>query len=136
MEVQTVAEKVQKLVDCAEPLLGEIPLARYDMSAATVAAAVLTTSGRIYTGVCVHVSCGIGWCAEQAAIAEMIKGRETHIDLIVAVCDEGIVAPCGRCRELMVQVDPRNFDAQVALPNGRTALLRDLLPDHWMKSEP
>ena len=136
MEVPTLAEKVQRLVDCATPFLGEIPLARDDMSAGTVAAAVLTKSGRVYTGVCLHVSCGIGFCAEHAAIAEMIKGRETHIDLIVAVCDESIVAPCGRCRELMVQVDPRNFDTHVALPGGRTALLRELLPDHWMNSEP
>ena len=107
-------------------------LGRPDMSAATVAATVLTKSGRVYTGVCLHVSCGIGFCAEHAAIAEMIKGRETLIDMIVAVCDAGVVSPCGRCRELMVQVDPRNFDAHVALPNGRIAKLRELLPDHWI----
>jgi len=102
------------------------------MSAATVAAAVLAKSGRVYTGVCLHVSCGIGFCAEHAAIAEMVKGRDTQIELIVAVCDEGIVSPCGRCRELMLQVDPRNDDANVALPNGRIATLRTLLPDHWI----
>jgi cytidine deaminase len=109
-----------------------MPLGRPDMSAATVAAAVLTKSGRVYTGVSLHVSCGIGFCAEHAAIAEMVKGRETQIDMIVAVCDDGVVSPCGRCRELMVQVDPRNFDAQVALSNGRIAALRELLPDHWI----
>ena len=129
-----VAAKIQRLVEVALPLLGEMKLGRQDMSAATVSAAVLTKSGRVYTGVCVHVSCGIGFCAEHAAVAEMIKGRETQIDLIVAVCDEGIVAPCGRCRELMVQVDPRNFDAQMALPNGRIATLRELIPEHWMTS--
>src|SRR5262245_1810567 len=110
-----LAEKVRRLIDCATPLVGEIRLARPDMSAATVAAAILTQAGNIYTGVCLHVSCGIGFCAEHAAVAEMIKGRETEIDLIVAVCDEGLLTPCGRCRELMVQVDPRNFDARVAL---------------------
>ena len=125
--------QLQGLIDLARPLLGEMALSRPDMTAATVAAAILTKSGRVYTGVCLHVSCGIGFCAEHAAIAEMIKGRETQIDLLVAVCDEGIVAPCGRCRELMVQVDGRNFDAQVALPNGRMATVRELLPNHWMK---
>jgi cytidine deaminase len=62
----------------------------------------------------------------------MIKGRETEIDTIVAVYDAGVLAPCGRCRELMVQVNPKNFAAQVALPGGRVSPLRDLLPEHWI----
>jgi cytidine deaminase len=123
---------MQPLIDLARPLLGEIALGRPDMSAATVACAIRSASGRTYTGVCVHLSCGIGFCAEHAAVAEMIKGRETQIDSIVAVCDDGVLAPCGRCRELMVQVDPRNFDARVGLPGGRIVRLRELLPDHWM----
>jgi cytidine deaminase len=126
------ATKMKRLIDLAQPLLGPLELSRPDLTAATVAAAVLTRSGRTYTGVCLHVSCGIGFCAEHAAIAEMIKGRETQIEMIVAVCEEGILAPCGRCRELMVQVDPRNLDAQVALPGERLAPLRELLPEHWM----
>lgn len=130
------AAKVQELIELARPLLGEIILSRPDMTAATVAAAVLTKSGRVYTGICLHVSCGIGFCAEHSAIAEMVKGRETQIDLLVAVCQEGVLAPCGRCRELMVQVDARNFDARVALPLGRIATLRELLPDHWMLAQP
>jgi cytidine deaminase len=129
-----LAGKVRRLIDRAAPLLGELRLAREDMSAATVAAAILSRAGNIYTGVCLHLSCGIGFCAEHAAVAEMVKGRETQIELIAVMCDEGLLAPCGRCRELMVQVDSRNFDAQVALPEGRIAMLRELLPDHWMRS--
>ena len=125
---------MQSLIDLARPLLGEIALGRSDMSAATVACAIRSASGRTYTGVCVHLSCGIGFCAEHAAVAEMIKGRETQIESIVAVCDDGVLAPCGRCRELMVQVDPRNFDARVGLPNRRVVRLRELLPDHWMNT--
>jgi cytidine deaminase len=125
---------MQGLLERARPLLGEISLSRADMSAATVACAIATPSGRFYTGVCVHLSCGIGFCAEHAAIAEMIKGRETHIAAIIAVCEEGVLAPCGRCREMMVQVDARNFDARVGLPGGRVVLLRELLPDHWMSA--
>jgi len=126
------ATQVSELVEIVRPLLGEMILSRPDMTASTVAAAIRTKSGRTYTGVCLHVSCGIGFCAEHAAIAEMIKGRETQIELLVAVCADGILAPCGRCRELMVQVDARNFEAEVALPNGTTTTLRNLLPDHWM----
>ena len=126
--------KIQTLIQLATPLLGELALGRPDMSAATVAAAILSKSGRTYTGVCIHVSCGIGFCAEHAAVAEMIKGRETEIDAVVAVCDSGVLAPCGRCRELMVQINPRNFSALVGLPDGRAATLRDLLPEHWIES--
>src|SRR5687768_1919867 len=74
---------VQSMIALAQPLLGEIALARADMSAATIACAIRSASGRTYTGVCVPVTCGIGFCAEHAAVAEMIKGRETH-DSIVA----------------------------------------------------
>lgn len=123
---------IHELIDVAKPLLGEMRLARDDMSAATVAAAIRSRSGRTYTGVCAHLSCGLGFCAEVAAVAEMIKARETAIDAIVAVCDDGVLAPCGRCREMMVQVNPANFDAKVGLPGGRVVTLRELLPDHWM----
>ena len=80
------------------------------------------------------LSCGIGFCAEHAAVAEMIKGRETEIDTIVAVCEDGVLTPCGRCRELIVQVNPKNFAARVALPGGRVLPLRELLPDHWISA--
>jgi cytidine deaminase len=123
------------LVDLARPLVGEIILGRPDMSAATVAAAILTTSGHTYTGVCVHLSCGIGFCAEHAAVAEMLKARETEIEAIAAVCEDGVIAPCGRCRELLVQVNPKNLDAEVALPGGQVKRLRELLPDHWIDHE-
>jgi cytidine deaminase len=123
---------VRELIDAATPLLGEIVLSRPDLSAATVAAALRTRSGRIYTGVCLDLSCGLGFCAEHAAVAEMLKGRETEIDMIVAVSDDGPLPPCGRCRELLVQVDSRNLDTAVILPGGRRSRVRDLLPDHWL----
>ena len=123
---------ISELIEHARPLLGEMVLSRPDLTACTVAAALRTKSGHIYTGVCLHVTCGIGFCAEHAAIAEMIKGRETQIELLVAICDDGVLAPCGRCRELMIQVDIRNLDTRIALPGGRTTTLRELLPDHWM----
>ena len=124
--------KLQMLIELARPLVGEIILSRPDMSAATVAAAILTTSGRTYTGICVSVSCGIGFCAEHAAVAEMLKARETEIEAIVAVCDDGVLPPCGRCRELLVQVSLKNLDALVGLPGDRVKPLRELLPEHWL----
>ena len=123
---------IASLIELARPLLGEIVLACPDFTAATVACALRSSTGRAYTGVCVDLSCGIGFCAEHAAVAEMLKGRETQVAAIVAVGGDGVLAPCGRCRELLVQVDRRNLDAAVGLPGGRVARLRDLLPDHWL----
>ena len=62
----------------------------------------------------------------------MLLTRETLIRRIVAVSATGILPPCGRCREMMVQVDKRNLDCMVLLPGGETRLLRALLPDHWL----
>jgi cytidine deaminase len=125
-------QTILQLIEHARPLLGEITLGRHDLSAATVACAIQSVSGRIYTGVCLHLSCGIGFCAEHAAVADMVKHRETQIALIVAVCSDGILPPCGRCRELLVQINPKNLDAQVVLPGPKALPLRDLLPHHWM----
>ena len=56
-----------------------------DASAGSVAAALVTDRGNVYRGVCIDVACGIGFCAEHAAIAAMITAGETRIEKIVAV---------------------------------------------------
>jgi len=110
-----------------------ISLLRRSISAGGVAAALETTSGRIYTGICLDLACGIGFCAEHAAIAEMLKARETAIRRIVAIDAEGVLAPCGRCRELIVQVDRSNLDCEVILPGDTVARMADLLPRAWLE---
>jgi cytidine deaminase len=129
------ADDIVTLIATARPLLGELRLARAGSSAATVAAAIRAQSGRVYTGVCLDLCCGLGFCAEHAAVAEMLKARETQIAAVVAVSGRGVLPPCGRCRELMAQIDPRNFDAIIGLPGGRFARLRELLPEHWIAPE-
>ena len=78
-----------ELLDHARALLGEFSLATPDCSAGSVAAAIRAKSGKIYSGVCLHLPCGIGFCAEHAAVAEMLKSRETRVDAIVAVLAQG-----------------------------------------------
>ncbi len=100
-----------------------------DCIAASVAAALVTASGNVYTGVSVDVECGIGFCAEHAAVAEMLKARESEVRMVVAVNEDGaIMAPCGRCRELLWQIDSRNERTRVVLGAQDEAPLRDLLP--------
>ena len=126
---------MQELVDAARRMQGEFPLAKDDYTAASAAAALRTASGAIRTGVCVEVACGIGFCAEHAAIAEMLKHRETRIAAIVAVGNGAIVPPCGRCRELMMQVDHRNLEAKVIVGEDRIVTLRELLPQPWLATK-
>ena len=102
-------------------------------SAATVAAALITKDGNLYTGVCLDLACGIGFCAEHSAVADMLKNRETEIDMVVAVDRKGIIPPCGRCRELMMQVNLNNKDCAVLMPGGKAMKLKELLPEHWME---
>ena len=124
--------KFNELIEAARPLVRNMILGRPDFDAATVAAAIKSTSGQIYTGVCIHLSCGIGFCAEHAAAAEMIKAGETQIEAIVAVAHDCILSPCGRCREFLMQIDPRNADTIIILGDDQSMRLRDLLPYHWL----
>ena len=58
-----------------------------------VGCALETVGGVVFTGICIDVPCSIGICAEQAAIAEMLKNRETKIKRIVAVYEDGSILP-------------------------------------------
>lgn len=99
-----------------------------------VACALETVSGIVYTGICIDVPCSIGICAEQAAIAEMLKHGETKIKRIVAVYEDGsILSPCGRCRELISQLDLDNENTVVAINNDQKVTLKELLPERWDK---
>jgi cytidine deaminase len=123
---------IEKLIDAARAVQGAFGLSQPEFSAASVGAALRTASGAIHTGVCVDLACGIGFCAEHAAIAEMLKHREVEIAAIVAVSHAEILSPCGRCRELMVQLTLENSETQVILSGERVVPLRELLPEHWL----
>ncbi|MBN1261439.1 MAG: cytidine deaminase [Anaerolineae bacterium] len=101
-----------------------------DNTAGDVACALLSASGNLYLGVCIDIGSGIGFCAEHSAIAAMITAGESRIAKIVAVWGEDtILPPCGRCRELMYQIDKENFtQTEVILGEQHTVKLQTLLP--------
>ncbi len=97
-----------------------------------VGAAVLSATGEIFTGVSVEATCGVGFCAEHSAIAEMLKKRQAKIVACVAVWKNGEpIPPCGRCRELMYQLAPGNLDTQIQVGPAEVRTLRELLPNTW-----
>ena len=98
-------------------------------SAGTVASVIVSRSGKKYTGICLDFSSSLGFCAEHAAIAEMLKVHESEIALVVAVYQDGsVLPPCGRCREMMWQLNDVNVDALVILAPDRALPLKELLP--------
>lgn len=126
------ADTKAKLIAAATSVQGDFPLSAPDLVAGEVGAAILTDKGNLYTGVSVDVACGIGFCAEHAAIAEMLKHRETRIVAVVAVGGHNnVMPPCGRCREFMMQLDKGNADAEVIVAADTVVKLRELLPFYW-----
>jgi cytidine deaminase len=100
-----------------------------------VGACLVSASGKTYVGVDIDTASGTGFCAEHAAIAAMVTAGEYRIQTIVAVWrdDEGrlyVLPPCGRCRELIRQIDDGNIDTEVILDDGRRLPLRELLPEY------
>ncbi len=106
------------------------------IDAGGVAAAILTKSGNIYVGVCIDTCSTLGVCAERNAIMNMITNGEHLIDKVVAVVPDGSVgAPCGACRELMMQLDKDSGDIEILMDyeSRRTVRLSELVPDWWGK---
>ncbi|MBR3692177.1 MAG: cytidine deaminase [Clostridia bacterium] len=103
-----------------------------------VAAAVCSKSGRIYTGICIDTCSTLGICAERNAIFNMITCGEHEIDKVLCILPDGSVggAPCGACRELMVQLMAGNYrDIEIMMDysTGRIAKLGELTPEWWIK---
>jgi len=120
----------EKLLKAAKETLNPRQLSESSY-AGSVAAALVTEKGNVYTGVCIDTSSSMGFCAEHAAIAAMITAGENRIMKIVAVSDSaGIVPPCGRCREFIYQIDNRNLQCEILLKD-KIVTLDALLPERW-----
>ena len=106
------------------------------VTAGEVSAAILSKSGKIYTGVCIDTCSTLGICAERNAIFNMITNGEQEIDKVLAILPDGSTgAPCGACRELMVQLMPNSYkDIEIMLDyeNEKIIKLGDITPEWWI----
>ena len=103
-----------------------------EAEAGGVGAALLTQSGKIYTGVCIDTACSMGFCAEHAAAAAMVTAGENCVVKMIALNWDGkILPPCGRCREFISQLHPDNINAEVMVTAEKVVTLRELLPYDW-----
>ncbi len=68
-----------------------------------VGAALLTASGKVFTGCNVeNASYGLTICAERSAVCSAIAAGE-HNWLAMAVATPGGHSPCGACRQVLVE---------------------------------
>ncbi len=125
-----------RMYEAAKAVQNDRKISDY-VSAGCVAAAILSDSGKIYTGVCVDTCSTLGICAERNAIFNMITNGENRISKVLAVMEDGSCgAPCGACRELMVQLMPGQYhDIEIMMDyqTGKITTLGELTPQWWIK---
>jgi cytidine deaminase len=117
---------------------------RYRNDWQEVGAAMRTRDGRVVTGVNLDAYVGRGAvCAEAICIGTALTDKgDQGIDTIVAVRhpkpgEKGgiaVVSPCGTCRELIHDYDPK---ARVIVPDGSNgatvATIGELLPNKYRR---
>jgi len=74
-----------------------------------IGAAVLTRKGRVYTGCNVeNSSYSLSNCAERTAIFKAVsEGDRSIVAIAVVGKSEDYTRPCGACRQVMVQFNPK-----------------------------
>ncbi|MBC7232744.1 MAG: bifunctional UDP-N-acetylglucosamine diphosphorylase/glucosamine-1-phosphate N-acetyltransferase GlmU [Chloroflexi bacterium] len=94
-----------------------------------VGAALLTASGKVYTGCNVeNVSYGLTVCAERVAALKAVCDGEREFVAIAVVTENG-GAPCGACRQVLAEFGPEmRVLATDVSGNHKVYTLRELLP--------
>ena len=127
--------KWEEMYIAAKTVQNERKISKY-VEAGTVAAAILSTTNKIYTGVCIDTCSTLGICAERNAIFNMITNGEDKIKRVIAIMpNEETGAPCGACRELMVQLMPDDYeDIEIMLDykNKKILKLGEITPEWWI----
>lgn len=97
-----------------------------------VGSALLTESGKVYTGCNIeNSSYPVGLCAERTAIAKAISEGERHFVALALVGGNNgkPCLPCGMCRQFMTEFCTTDFKIFVQHENDiKTYTLAELLP--------
>ncbi len=124
----------QKLVQLAIEKLGKAytPYSNYP-----VGAALLTSSGEIYTGVNIeNAAYPVTICAERVAVFKAVSEGERDFQAIAVVTKNG-GTPCGSCRQVLVEF---GLDTIVIIADnqGRVTMeksVAELLPGAFRRSD-
>ena len=127
-------EKQQDLIKKANEvrLRAYAPYSNYQ-----VGAALLTTSGKIFTGANVeNAAYGVTMCAERSAVFSAVSAGEREFEAIAVATHNG-GSPCGSCRQVLsefgLDIDVLQVDDQGKLIQYNT--LRDLLPGAFQSKD-
>ncbi|CUS47699.1 MAG: cytidine deaminase Cdd [Idiomarinaceae bacterium HL-53] len=97
-----------------------------------VGAAILTENGHTFLGCNVeNASYPEGTCAEAGAISAMIMAGEHQIkDIYVVGNGDGLVSPCGGCRQRIREFSNQHTQVHICGPEGirQSFSLNELLP--------
>ena len=103
-----------------------------------VGAALLTKSGRIYTGCNVeNAAYGVTNCAERTALFKAVSEGEREFAAIAVTSDsDDITYPCGVCRQALVEFAP-DMDVVSSNRELKYEILRadELLPRYFSGKE-
>lgn len=95
-----------------------------------VSAAVLTETGKIYTGVNIeNASYGLSICAERVAIFKAISEGEIIREMVIIT--ENGATPCGACRQVMSEFMSQDIPIKIFTPEKKLMLvtyLNELFP--------
>jgi cytidine deaminase len=98
-----------------------------------VGAAILTTSGEIFSGCNVeNASYGMTNCAERTAIFSAVAqlGPRIEIRAVAVTNDHGVAcSPCGACRQVIYEFGPEAIVFFQGAKGPKQAHIRELLPE-------
>ena len=125
MSTVNLSQAENDLIKAAATVINNIPVSE-DYS---VASAALAEDGRIFTGVNVYHFNG-GPCAELVTLGVAAAAGPPKLTHIVAVANEGrgVLNPCGRCRQVLLDLHP---DIKVIVNDrdvAKVVNVRELLP--------
>ncbi len=103
----------------------------------SVGAALMTDDGTIFSGCNTeNVSLGLSVCAERVAIYKAVTAGYKNFKALAVICDtKEPCAPCGACRQVMVEFSPE-MDVVMANLHQKIRIkkARELLPGFFMVS--
>lgn len=105
----------------------------------SVGAALLTKSGKIYTGCNIeNAAYPVSLCAERVAIFKAISEGETEfVEMAVVADTERPVPPCGSCRQVMSEFFAGEMKVHLTNlhDNTMTVKVDELLPFSFQKTD-
>ena len=129
MKIDNLIEEAIKIRDRAYVPYSEFP----------VGAALLTRSGKLYTGCNIeNAAFPVTCCAERVAIFKAIAdGEKDFKELAVAADTKRPVPPCGSCRQVMSEFFPSGMKIHLTnlKKNVKTITMEDLLPFSFQQED-